>query len=133
MNRAQRRAQAQATATAATTPAVPTINHSARINSVHDPIPLSVVENIKNMIIEIERMKDYCLHYYERGGDYMVECWATEDYEDLFYVIDLDDNENSKTYGELIRKGRRSFHDAWEQLRAYLIDNAKTQAELKAA
>lgn len=31
----------------------------------------------------IEQMKAWCLANYDNGADTMVECWETEDYEDL--------------------------------------------------
>lgn len=98
--------------------------------SVHTPIPTArIVENVKNMLIEIQRMKDYCMHYYGKGGDIMVECWDITDYEDLFYSSDFDSNEDSPTYGELIRTGRRSFADAWNSLKHLIQINVEREAD----
>ena len=32
----------------------------------------------------IEQMKQWCLDNYDQGADTMVECWADQDYVDLF-------------------------------------------------
>lgn len=98
--------------------------------SIHTPIPTArIVENVKNMLIEIQRMKDYCKHYYDQGGDVMVECWDTGDYEDLFYSSDFDIDPNSATCGEHIRTGRISFANAWSDLKHLMQINAERQAD----
>jgi len=33
---------------------------------------------------QIEKMKQWCLDNYDKGGDTMVECWSDEDYAALF-------------------------------------------------
>ncbi len=68
-------------------------------------------ENIKAMIAEIEKMQAHCLAHYDEGYDTMVECWGTEDYEQLFYTMN-----NDKTTRKFQPEVRCTFAAAWERL-----------------
>ncbi len=68
-------------------------------------------ENIKAMIAEIEKMQAHCLAHYDEGYDTMVECWGTEDYEQLFYTMN-----NDTTTRKFQPEVRCTFAAAWERL-----------------
>jgi len=44
----------------------------------------------KEVLLEIENMKHWCMENYERGGDVMVECW--DDNEWFRYATDCEYN-----------------------------------------
>lgn len=85
-----------------------------------------MLENIKNMLLEIQRMKDYCMTNYDKGADTMVECWDDEDYENLFYedgdALDGTDNPRGK---------RVPFARAWDTLKSLIEIYAERQADAK--
>lgn len=80
-------------------------------------------ENIKNMLLEIQRMKDYCMTNYDAGADTMVECWDDEDYENLFYETNWDS-------GDAPRK-RVTFARAWDTLKDLISVYAEQRADAK--
>jgi hypothetical protein len=87
-----------------------------------------MIENIKNMLLEIQRMKDYCMTNYDKGADTMVECWDDEDYENLFYKGELEVADYADP--PPVRE-RVPFARAWDTLKSLIEVYADQRADAK--
>jgi hypothetical protein len=85
-----------------------------------------MIENIKNMLTEIEKMKAWCMDNYSNGADTMVECWTDADYENLFYHH----NHDADTTHTLPRI-RCTFAQAWDTLKSVASVYQDQQADAK--
>ena len=85
---------------------------------------------MRDVMLEIERMKEYCKDHYNEGYDTMVECWGEQDFEGLFYnnVFGDDDLDPALDTPEPPRH-RVPASKAWETLHSIASIYADQQAD----